>query len=52
MHHNMKKTKEETIDGDFLCSLEAMNNVVCMLQGYGGSITGGARLGGLLCDSY
>lgn len=27
-----------------------MNSVVCMLQGYGGSITGGARLGGLIHD--
>ncbi len=52
MHQNVKKTKEETVDGDYLCFLEAMNSVVCMLQGYGGSIIGGAKLGGLICDSY
>ncbi len=48
----MKKTKEKTINDGIFCSLESVNNVVYLLQGYGGLRTNGVALGGLIRDNY
>ncbi len=53
MRQNMKKTKEEMVDGDLFCFLvEAESSVVCRLQGYGGLGTSGPRLGRSIYGSY
>jgi hypothetical protein len=43
---NMKKTKEGTVDGNLLCFLKVVTNVVCLLERYGGLGNDGAKLGG------
>lgn len=45
MHHNMKKTKEGTFDGNLFCFLKVVTSFVYLLEGYGGSRNDDAKLG-------
>ncbi len=41
----MKKTKERIVDGNLFYFLKVVSSSVCLLQGYAGSTSNGAKLG-------